>query len=367
MANALASLARGLRSAGGVISPAANQQLAQEDMAAESERRQQAILMLQDRLARERQAAEFAARERIEGMKGPKEFAPPETLALSEALARLPENDPRRGIIKARLDHLTTRPDKEPTETPLGKLLRERDTLPPNDPRRPLYDTAIANASKNAGGGVNVSVQTGMPPLGKAGQTKIDEGLLDTTKGVMTLSGIEGMFRPEFQQLAPRAGAMWASWKDKAGVELDPTERKFLTDFSAYKRNSINAMNEYIKSITGAAMSEAEAQRILKGMPSPGQGLLDGDSPTEFKSKLDDAMKQTKMALARYEYIKRNGIALTDNGGNAVVPLERMPQIMNDRGKALEAQFKKANPSMQDADVQNRVRAVLAKEFGLVK
>jgi hypothetical protein len=366
MANALASLARGLRSAGGVISPAANQQLAQEDMAAESERRQQAILMLQDRLARERQAAEFAARERLEGMKGPKEFAPPETLALSEALARLPENDPRRGIIKARLDHLTTRPDKEPTETPLGKLLRERDTLPPNDPRRSLYDIAIANASKNAGGGVNVSVSPTLQ-MGKEASNKIDTGLLDTTQGVMKLSAIEGMFRPEFQQIAPRAAAMWSSWKDKAGVGLNPDESKFLQDFSAYKRNSINALNEYIKSVTGAAMSEPEARRIMEGMPKPGEGLFDGDSPTQFKAKLDDAMKQTKMALARYEYIKRNGIALTDNNGNAVVPLERMPQIMNDRGNELEAQFKKSNPSMPPAEIQGRVRAVLAKEFGLVK
>jgi hypothetical protein len=369
MAGVLEGLARGLRSAGGVLSPNVNQIIANEDAALDAERRQQAVLMLQDKLARSRQAEELAARERLEIMKAsqPKEFAPPETLQLTEALARLPETDPRRSAIQARLTHLTTRPDKEPTETPLGRLLRERDALPPEDPRRPLYETAIANASKNAGGGVNVSVNTGMPPLGKPAQGAVDTGLLDTTKGIMTLSTIEGQFRPEFQQVMPRAGAMWASWKDKAGVGMSPDESKFLKDFSAYKRNAINTMNEYIKSITGAAMSEQEAQRILKGMPSPGEGVFDGDSPTEFKAKLDDAMRQTKMSLARYEYIKRNGIALTDITVKAIIPLERMPQIMNERGNELEAQFKRGNPNMPSTEVQNRVRAVLAKEFGLVK
>ena len=126
-------------------------------------------------------------------------------------------------------------------------------------------------------------------------------------------------------------------------------------------------MNEYIKSITGAAMSEPEAQRILRGMPNPGQGLFDGDSPTEFKAKLDDAMKQTRLALARYEYIKRNGIGLTDRAGNAVIPLERMPEIMNQRGRALEEQLRKANPRVTPQELQNSVRGILAKEFGLVK
>lgn len=370
MAGVLEGLARGLRSAGGVISPEAQKIISQEDLASDAERRQQAILMLQDRMARERQAVDMASRERMELLKlnQPKQFAPPETLQLTEALRQMPDGDPRREVLQSRLTQLTTRPEKAEAVSPLGRLLSEQASIlaeNPSDPRLKHYELAIANASRNAGGGVQITNQ--MPGLGKPAQNQVDTGLLDTTKGIMTLSTIEGQFRPEFQQIMPRAGAMWASWKDKAGVGMNPDESKFLKDFSAYKRNSINSMNEYIKSITGAAMSEQEAQRILKGMPNPGEGMFDGDSPTEFKAKLDDAMRQTKMSLARYEYIKRNGIALTDNSGKAIIPLERMPQIMNERGNELESQFKRSNPNMQADEVQNRVRAVLAKEFGLVK
>ena len=324
-----------------------------------------------------------------------KEFAPPEILKLQEALGAAPQGSPARTAIEARIKKLTELSESEAKVSPLGRLITERDALPQGDPRRKAYDAAIASS----GGGSNVSslgrliaerdalpegdprrksydaaiAKAGDPSvqvnldLGKEGRNKVDAGLLDTTAGLMKLSSIEGQFRPEFQQFGPRLSAGWSALKEKAGVDLNPNDKTFLTAFSSYKRNAVNAMNEYIKSITGAAMSEAEAQRIIRGMPNPGQGMLDGDSPTEFKSKLDDAMKQTKLALARYEYIKRNGIALTDSNGKEIVPLERMPQIMNARGKALEEQIRKSNPNAAPNAVQSTVRGILAKEFGLVR
>jgi rRNA processing protein Krr1/Pno1 len=60
MAGVLESLAQGLRQAGGVISPAASQVLNQENMADEQARRQQALLMLQDRLQGQREQARIA-------------------------------------------------------------------------------------------------------------------------------------------------------------------------------------------------------------------------------------------------------------------------------------------------------------------
>lgn len=250
---------------------------------------------------------------------------------------------------------------KPPVTSPLAKLIAERDALPQGDSRRKAYDAAIAKAGNP---GVNVTTNL---TLGKEGQNKVDTGLLDTTQGLMRLSAIEGQYRPEFQQFSGKLSAGWSSLKDKAGVTLAPEDKQFLTDFSSYKRNAINSMNEYIKSITGAAMSEPEAQRILRGMPNPGQGMFDGDSPTEFKAKLDDAMKQTRLVLARYEYIKRNGIGLSDARGNAVIPLERMPEIMNQRGRVLEQQFKAANQNATQQQIQSSVRDVLAKEFGLIR
>lgn len=361
-----------LRGLGSVLNPQVAQQVAEEQKGEEVMRRQMVLQALQqqalDQRAQQAQAHELE-KARI-AANAPKQFAPPELVQLQAYAQNLPEGDPRREAVAARISQLTTRPDRAESVSPLGRLIAEQNALPadlPQDhPIRKAYADAIAKQGQP--GGVNVSVNPTIPiSLGREASNKVDTGLLDTTQGLMRLATIEGQFRPEFQELGPRVAAEWTSWREKLGGNPSPEQRKFLTEYSAYKRNAINSMNEYIKSITGAAMSEAEAQRILRGMPNPGQGVFDGDSPTEFKAKMDDAIKQTKLSLARYEYIKRNGIALTDSTGNAVVPLERMPEIMNKRGSELEAQIRKATPNASAEIIQGQVRGLLAKEFGLVK
>jgi hypothetical protein len=213
-------------------------------------------------------------------------------------------------------------------------------------------------------GAANVSLSAGGPMVpGKAGANKIDEGLLDQTQGLMRLDAIQSQFKPEYQTLATRGGNWWTAAKETLGAKLNNKEKKDLEDFSKYRRNAIDSLNQYIKSVTGAAMSEAEAQRILKGMPNPGQGLFDGDSPTEFKAKLDDAISQTKRAIARSAYLKRQGMSLEDGLGKGV-SLDSMPQIINERGKAIEAELKKSG--VTGKPLERAIRRQLGVEFGLV-
>jgi hypothetical protein len=246
----------------------------------------------------------------------------------------------------------------------LGRLQARRAQLPEGSPERAELDAAIAREIKT-GRGTNVTVNTGPMNPGKAGANKIDEGLLDSTSNLMRLDAISSQFKPEYQQYATKGMNWWNSVKEKAGVNLNNKEKRDLEQFSAYKRNAINSLNEYIKSITGAAMTDAEAQRILKGLPNPGTGVFDGDSPTEFKAKMDDAIKRTKMAVARGAYLKRNGMSLEDGKGNAIVPLDSMPQIMNARGLEIEEQLKSANPRIEAGPLGRAVRRQLSQEFGL--
>lgn len=254
-----------------------------------------------------------------------------------------------------------TVPPAGPTE--LARLQAELAALPAGDPRIAQYDRVLASY-KAGRGDTNVQVNTGPMTPGKAGGNKVDEDLLGVTRGLMQLDAIQTQFKPEFQQYMDKAAYTALSVKEKAGFQLTNKQKKDLTEFSAYRRNAVNSLNEYIKSITGAAMSEPEAKRILSGMPKPGDGIFDGDSPTEFKSKLDDAIQKTKMAVARLAYIKRNGMSLEDGQGNPVVPLERMPQLINSRGREVEDELKKTGVTGQA--LQRAVRRQLGVEFGLV-
>ena len=285
--------------------------------------------------------------------------ASPELLRLQTFRDSLPEGSPQRAEIDGRIRVMTERPDRGST-SPLGLLMAERDALAPDHPNRAVYDQAI---TKFQPGGVTVNLSPNAPLVpGKPAQNKVDEGLLDTGMRQQQLTAIQRQFKPEYQQLGTRWNALSLSIKDKVGLtDLDPGQKQFLTEFSQYKRNSIDSLNQYIKSITGAAMTDAEAARILRGLPNPGTGLMDGDSPTEFKAKLDDALKQTRMAEARLVYIRRRGMSLGD------VELNQMPSLMNKRGAEVEAAIRQHQPKMAEADVRAQVRRYLAAEFGLVE
>jgi hypothetical protein len=267
------------------------------------------------------------------------------------------------GVVPGAQPIQKTAAPQAPTE--LARYLAERAAIAqqnPNDPRLPQYDKVIAGFK--AGRSTDITLAQGPMEPGKAGVNKVDEDLLGVTRGLMQLDQIQSQFKPEFQQYMDKAGFAALAVKEKAGFKLTNKQQKDLTEFASYRRNAVNSLNEYIKQITGAAMSEPEARRILSGMPKPGDGIFDGDSPTEFKAKLDDAMQKTKMAVSRLAYIKRNGMSLEDGSGNPVIPLERMPQLINERGRVIETELKKTGASGKP--LERAVRRQLGIEFGLV-
>lgn len=255
---------------------------------------------------------------------------------------------------------------KKDNPTELARLTSERDALPEGDPRRQLYDRVLQNY-KAGKGDTNVTVNSGPMLPGKKAQGDIDADILTNTRSLMQLNNIAGQFKPEYQTIGTKAGMTWASIKEKAGADLDTGERRKLTEFAAYRRNAFGTLNDYIKAITGAALSVAEAERIMKAMPNPGSGLFDGDSPTEFKAKLDDVIAKVKQGVARAAYMKRNGMSMTDQAGNPVIPLERMPMLMRERAAAIEQQLRSTGGKVSDVELKKAVRSAVAKEFGLVE
>jgi hypothetical protein len=149
------------------------------------------------------------------------------------------------------------------------------------------------------------------------------------------------------------------SFGEKLGRPLDPTERNELSAYTTFRQDTVRQLNQYINEITGAAIGQGEeAERLKSGVPNPGSGFFDGDSPTEFAAKLQNTIKDLKMAEARLHYIKTSGLKLND------VSLAQMPQVMKKREQEIISQFKldPAKPE-ERAIIRNR----LAQEFGLLR
>ena len=200
---------------------------------------------------------------------------------------------------------------------------------------------------------VTTNVYTG--ELSKPTKTKVEEQQLNTGDQIARLNNIQFSYRPEFLNIKFRAGQEWNSLKDKFGG-LPEAEKSALTNYSTYKQNSIQNLNLTIKELTGAAMGVQEADRIITSLPNPGTGIFDGDSPTQFESKLNNGIQQAKYALARKQYALKNGLNWQDT------PLDQMPAIVNKRAADIAKQYK-LDPNKQ-AD-RNTIKTQLAAEFGI--
>jgi len=230
-------------------------------------------------------------------------------------------------------------------------------------PNVPVQEYGIKKAKAGA---INVN---NYPPNalepGKATRTDLEKSLIGSAASISRLNDIEAGFRPEYLQAAPRFSAAWSAIKEKGGANLSAGDRRFLENFSTWSRSAIEEVNSYIQEKTGAAMGVQEAARLTKGIPNPGTGLFDGDSPSQFWAKLQGVLKQAKMVEARSLYALRNGLTLMGPNGEPVIPLSAMPKIMDERGAALEVELRRQNPKISPKEMRTQVLRKLGEEFGI--
>lgn len=226
----------------------------------------------------------------------------------------------------------------------------------PDGKVRPNLPVQEYGLKKAQAGATSINVQNNPIPLGKVAEGKVDEGLLDTSAALMRLSSIRKEYKPEWSQFGTQAGMKWNQIAEKyLGAKINPADKDKFAQYTKWRKNSLENVNLTIKQLTGSAMGEAEANRIIGTLPSP------DDSPSEFQAKLDGAEEQTKMALARFTYIKRNKGMSIDQ-----IALDSVPKLINDRGAALEAETKRKFPNMKADEIGRIVRRNLAQEFGLI-
>jgi len=199
-----------------------------------------------------------------------------------------------------------------------------------------------------------LNVNTG--DLSKSTKGKLEEEILTTGNAITRLNQIKASYRPEYQNVKYRAQSAWSELKDKFS-SLPEAERNNLQGFVVYRQSALQNLNQTIKDLTGAAMGVQEAERIIAASPNAGTSVFDGDAPTTFQTKLDNQIKQVQYALARKQYSLNKGLRWES------IPLERMPALINERGKEIAKQYN-LNPGKNPADM-NTVQRQLAAEFGV--
>lgn len=223
-----------------------------------------------------------------------------------------------------------------------------------------------------------VTMRTGVGRGGKrAGgmerKTKgtIEDKLMASANSLARMDTIRRKYKRKFLEWGPRINAKLLSWKSKFGQKLTPEQSQFVREISSFNRDSIENINLYIKEVTGAQMSEREADRIRLAQPDPGEGIFGGDAPEVFEAKLEGAYASIKRAQARYTYWLRKGVDMGDmtksqlenfTRGNT---LDGIEEIMRDREKEIIDQTRQSDPNISDGDLKTILMRTLSQEFGI--
>jgi hypothetical protein len=243
----------------------------------------------------------------------------------------------------------------------LSKLMYGTDSPQNLTPEQSSKLLAEAKGYKKSGaGGDIINFPPGAVPVGKEGQNKLDALALTTGDRLAQLNRIEESFNPAYLETRFKGTQALRALGEKSGLsKLTPAQQQELTAFTQFQQDSVRSLNAYINEVTGAAIGQGEeADRIKAGMPNPGSGLFDGDSPTQFNAKLKNTLRDLRTVEARVQYIKANGLKLVD------VPLNKMPDIMRKRETEL---IKSLALDVSKPEDKAILRNRLASEFGLMR
>lgn len=195
--------------------------------------------------------------------------------------------------------------------------------------------------------------------LDKTARGEVEKDLVGLTGTIGRLESISKRFDPKFLNIPERAGMAWAGLQDKFG-SLKPETKADLARYTKFRQTSVNNAALYVKYLSGVAVSEQEFARIMKTLPNAGTGIFDGDSPTEFKAKMDEATTQAKMAYARAMYLRTQGFK--GKPWEAGVALDDMGDIIRQRGAQLQHELQ---GRIAPDRMQTTVRQKLKQEFGI--
>lgn len=199
------------------------------------------------------------------------------------------------------------------------------------------------------------SAASGPGGMSKPTQSDVEGNILKSGDTMSQLKSIQNMYRPEFQKIGNRLNMSWDALKNKAGADLDPTERKNLEDYTKYRAEAGQLFSLTLKNLSGVAVNPTEFERAKAWLPTPGSGVFDGDSPVELEAKRQRFEDFTRKALIKHNYILKKGIGKDD------IDVDDMPAIVQKRGDELEARLKSR---YQGVELKRAVKSALSDEFG---
>tara|TARA_Y100001973_G_C5187854_1_gene329020 strand:+ start:357 stop:1778 length:1422 start_codon:yes stop_codon:yes gene_type:complete len=208
----------------------------------------------------------------------------------------------------------------------------------------------------------------------KGTKKDLEKEVMLGTKNFQAFNRLQELWRPEFSEIPTRFGIKWNAFKESLGDwnvfgDISEEDKQLMADYYAWEQQAWDVTNQYIKAITGAQMSEAEAKRILNALPDP---RTFSGSPTEYQAKLQGVMKNARLSIIRSNLLLAKGISPYIDGEfrpEQFMILSSVEDTFNEIGNQMFTEMRN-NPeydSFTDQDLQKEVFRILESKIGTTR
>lgn len=207
--------------------------------------------------------------------------------------------------------------------------------------------------------------------LSKKTRSKIEDKAFNAVEGLGDVGRLIRDFDPALLEFGTRAKAVWKGFQRKLGANLQPEDKELVQKYFSYQKTSLGMINKYIKSITGAQMSEKEADRIRKALPDFGEHWWSGNDPISFIDALKSQHKQLKLSMVRYNLLLSEGMtdqALKNiaekNPEQLIYSLDEVENMIQRRGEEYANSLQKEGVT-DPQELSKLVSQQLSQVFGV--
>jgi len=221
-------------------------------------------------------------------------------------------------------------------------------------------------------------------PMTRKTEGMLEQKAFDAGEQRIRAEDILAQYDPEFLTIPGKFKGVKLSVMDSLGMDLDPEEARYLDNIKTFQQDAIENINLYIKAITGAQMSEAEAKRLRKAMADAGDGVFTGDGPRAFKAKLVKTLRKAKHAEARFSKLREMGLADYETGEGSPegstrktrgernkermekrFGYERVTQMLKERAENIGIQLEMKYPNMSEDEIKFEIKKQMRERYGL--
>ena len=197
--------------------------------------------------------------------------------------------------------------------------------------------------------------------LGQKTTSSLQDQIIKGKDQVAQLDQVVKNFDPSFLTLPKQAYLAGLKGAARLGIQLSPENEADVKKYATFAQDSIALVNQTIHDLTGAQMNQYEAGRIRKQVPDP-----ENDDPVTFKAKLENALKLSKLAIARHNFFLKNGVDFNfSSDKNPPISLEQMGSMIEQSIKSEISTLKENNPNMDDETAKRLAIQRAKQDYGL--